>query len=78
MSPAAQHLLRKSTPSRTQSAFGDALRSSYGGGGGGTGNGGLYRRTTGSGATPTTPLFRAGATPSAIKKTILTRKTTQG
>ncbi|KAI9316198.1 nuclear protein DGCR14 [Dichotomocladium elegans] len=52
-SPAAQHLLRRSNTPRT-SAFGEALRSSYG-----------HTTPSGSktpGATPT-PLFRAGITP---------------
>ncbi|KAI9249222.1 nuclear protein DGCR14 [Phascolomyces articulosus] len=52
-SPAAQHLLRRSHTPRT-SAFGDALRSSYGGN--------TPRGSRTPGATPT-PLFRAGATP---------------
>ncbi|KAI9493674.1 nuclear protein DGCR14 [Zychaea mexicana] len=52
-SPAAQHLLRRSHTPRT-SAFGDALRSSYGR------NTPHGSRTPG--ATPT-PLFRAGVTP---------------
>lgn len=61
MSPAAQHLFRKSQPSplAQSSGFGDALRSTYGASP-------LASRAPHSirkpGSTPT-PLFRAGATP---------------
>jgi hypothetical protein len=73
MSPAAQHLLRKShlTPARANSGggFGDALRSSYGASPLG-GNSSVKR-----GATPTPiPLFRAGASPAIIRKKSVTKK----
>ncbi|RCH85346.1 DiGeorge syndrome critical region protein 14 [Rhizopus azygosporus] len=68
MSPAAQHLLRKSqnSPHLQRTAFGDALRSAYGSSPLRTGS--TVRRP---GGTPTpVPLFRAGATPLAknVKK----------
>ncbi|CEG68619.1 hypothetical protein RMATCC62417_04843 [Rhizopus microsporus] len=68
MSPAAQHLLRKSqnSPHLQRTAFGDALRSAYGSSPLRTGS--TVRRP---GETPTpVPLFRAGATPLAknVKK----------
>ncbi|KAI9478467.1 MAG: nuclear protein DGCR14 [Benjaminiella poitrasii] len=73
MSPAAQHLLRKSTKSfspRIQSGFGQALRNSYGGGSSTTSAfrtpRSIIKRT---GATPTpVPLFRAGITPQTKEK----------
>ncbi|KAI8140675.1 nuclear protein DGCR14 [Fennellomyces sp. T-0311] len=62
MSPAAQHLLRRNTPQT--SAFGDALRSSYGG-----------STPRGSRTPGATPLFRAGATPvSAFQSPLLKKK----
>ncbi|CAO3622989.1 unnamed protein product [Mucor fragilis] len=70
MSPAAQHLLRKSqaTP-RAQSGFGEALRNSYGGSPLGINSPRSIRRP---GATPTPiGLFRAGVTP---QKTTMMKK----
>lgn len=66
MSPAAQHLLRKSTGNtpRAQSGFSDALRSSYGGSSLGVHTPRGIKRP---GATPT-PIFRAGATPTPLFK----------
>jgi protein DGCR14 len=65
MSPAAQHLLRKShTTPRAQSGFGEALRNSYGGSPLGVNSPRSIRRP---GATPTPiGLFRAGVTPQNI------------
>ncbi|KAL0142460.1 nuclear protein DGCR14 [Mucor lusitanicus] len=71
MSPAAQHLLRKShaTP-RAQSGFGEALRNSYGGSPLGINSPRTIRRP---GATPTPiGLFRAGVTPQ--KSTMMKKK----
>lgn len=72
MSPAAQHLLRKSTPAlRAQSGFGDALRSSYGGASSTTRSSMLTRR----GATPTpVPLFRAGASPATTTSGMIRKR----
>ncbi|KAL7311903.1 hypothetical protein PS15m_009613 [Mucor circinelloides] len=70
MSPAAQHLLRKSqaTP-RAQSGFGEALRNSYGGSPLGINSPRAIRRP---GGTPTPiGLFRAGVTP---QKTMMKKK----
>ena len=54
MSPAAEQLLRRSgTPKST--GFGQALRSSYG-----------HGATPRSKLSSTTPLFKAGATPSTV------------
>jgi protein DGCR14 len=67
MSPAAQHLLKKSggTPARAHSGFGQALRSSYGASPLGIQSPSIRKRP---GATPTPiALFRAGVTPQQKK-----------
>jgi protein DGCR14 len=69
MSPAAQHLLKKSsgsTPLRAQSGFGQALRSSYGASPLGISSPSSIRKRPGATPTPIA-LFRAGITPQQKK-----------
>lgn len=68
MSPAAQHLLKKSsgTPLRAHSGFGQALRSSYGASPFSIQSPSNIRKRPGATPTPIA-LFRAGVTPQQKK-----------